>query len=54
MLARVELAALDHNANVGREQARIKKPNSVSAQEGDLQYRTAFSKQTKQWVVKPI
>ena len=54
MLTRVELAALDHNTNVGRGQARVKKPTSVSAQEGDLQYHTAFSKQTKQWVAKPI
>ena len=54
MLARVELAALDHNANSGREKASVKKPNYVIAQEGNLQYRTAFSKQTKQWIVKPI
>ena len=54
MTARLELAALDHNANVGREQAKIKKANTASAEVGDLRYRTAYSKQTKQWVAKPI
>ncbi|KAK2177520.1 hypothetical protein NP493_584g00011 [Ridgeia piscesae] len=54
MLARTALAALDHNSNVGRSQARVRKPNAQSTEEGDLMYRCAFSKQTKQWVAKPI
>ena len=54
MLARTELAALDHNSNVGRCQARVRKPNAQSTEEGDLKYHCAFSKQTKQWVAKPI
>ncbi|XP_078141248.1 uncharacterized protein LOC144539595 [Centroberyx gerrardi] len=46
MRARTQLAIMDHNANVGRPQATTK--------EGESRYRYSFSKQSQQWVAKPI
>ena len=49
MVARIELAALNHNANTGREQAR----SSKGENEGELKYKIVFPKRTKEWVAKP-
>ena len=49
MVARTELAALNHNANTGREQAR----SSKGENEGELKYKIVFPKRTKEWVAKP-
>jgi hypothetical protein len=46
MIARTELAVLDHNHNIGRAQATTK--------EGLLRYDVVFPKRTKEWVGKPI
>ena len=50
MVARTQLAALDHNANTGRQQAIV----SRGANQGELQYKVVFPKNTKEWVAKPI
>ena len=50
MVARTQLAALDHNANTGRQQATV----SRGENEGELRYKVVFPKQTKEWVAKPI
>ena len=50
MVARTQLAALDHNANTGRQQATV----SRGANQGELQYKVVFPKNTKEWVAKPI
>ena len=46
MIARTELAALDNNHNLGRQQATT----SI----GMPRYRVAFPKGRKDWVAKPI
>ena len=46
MIARTQLAIMDHNANVDRSQA--KDPD------GNLRYRIVFPKRTKEWIAKPI
>lgn len=46
MRARTQLAILDHNASVGRAQATTK--------EGQPRYRYCYSKQSAQWVAKPM
>ena len=50
MVARTQLAILDHNANVGRKQAEIKK----GASQGEKRYKIACGKQRKNWVAKEI
>ena len=45
-MARIQLAALDHNYNIDREQA------TTSA--GIIRYKVVFPKATKAWVAKPI
>lgn len=50
MVARTQLAALDHNANTGREQAEASKGEN----EGELRYRVVFPKRTKDWIAKPV
>ena len=50
MVARTQLAALDHNANTGRQQATVTR----GANQGELQYKLVFPKNTKEWVAKPI
>ena len=50
MVARTQLAVLDHNANVDRTQAKASKgPN-----EGEQRYKIACGKQRKNWVAKEI
>ena len=49
MVARTQLAALDNNANTGR-QAVIKSGERA----GEARYKLCFPKANKRWVVKPI
>jgi hypothetical protein len=46
MVARTQLAVMDHNANLARPQASDRK--------GNLRYKCVFPKRTKEWVAKPI
>lgn len=46
MIARTQLAILDHNTNVNRNQAKDAN--------GNLRYRVVFPKRTKDWIAKPI
>ena len=50
MVARTQLAALDHNANTGREQAT----SSKGASEGELRYKVVYPKRSKEWIAKPV
>ena len=50
MTARTQLAALDHNANTGRQQAREERGGN----EGEPRYKFVYPKQTKDWVAKPL
>ena len=50
MIARTQLAALDHNHNCSRKQAVVKHGSSL----GSLRYNLVFPKVRKTWVVKPI
>ena len=43
---RSQLAALDHNYNLGRKQAKT--------QDGQLRFNIAFTKRRKAWIVKKI
>jgi hypothetical protein len=46
MLARIQLAALDHNHNIDREHA--------TTTDGRKRYKVVYPKATKTWVAKPI
>lgn len=50
MVARTQLAVMDHNHNTGRKQATIKKGRT----KGDNRYKLVFPKGRKKWVVKPV
>ena len=50
MVARTQLAVLDHNTNTGREQAKITKGDN----KGQKKYKLVFPKGQKKWVAKPI
>lgn len=52
--ARVKLAILDHNNNVGKQQARVKSTKRGSGKKGAKRWRFVCSKLTKEWVPKPI
>ena len=54
MLARAQLAVLDHNHNLDVKQAVVRKPKSGSAAKGELRYKYSFSKQTQNWIRKKI
>ena len=54
MTARLQLAALDHNCNVNREQAVISHSRANTAEKGELRYRYQWSKASAQYVVQPI
>ena len=45
-MIRTELAILDHNINLNREQTRSKT--------GELRYRLVHPKRTKEWVATPL
>ncbi|XP_040177724.1 uncharacterized protein LOC120909984 [Rana temporaria] len=51
MVARTQLAALDHNSNINRLQAVIQKPKKNTEEKGALRYRYGFSKAKKDWNV---
>lgn len=50
MVARTQLAALDNNANTGRNQAQVQ----AGEHAGEARYKMCFPKAHKRWVVKPI
>ncbi|XP_071851737.1 uncharacterized protein [Apostichopus japonicus] len=50
MLARTQLAIIDHNENSGRQQAVVRKGHK----KGQKRYNVVFSKASKKWVIKPI
>ncbi|ESO88711.1 hypothetical protein LOTGIDRAFT_165496 [Lottia gigantea] len=50
MVARTQLAALDHNYNTGRKQAT----SSRGPTEGALKFNQVFPKRCKTWVAQPI
>ena len=52
MQARLQLAVLDHNHNVGRKQAAVKRRRA--ANKGEARYRYAYSKRSKKWVMKEV
>ncbi|XP_072017744.1 LOW QUALITY PROTEIN: uncharacterized protein [Amphiura filiformis] len=54
MVARSRLAAMDHNFNVGRKQAVVKKQTAKSAPAGEKRFQLVHAKQNKKWVAKPI
>ena len=49
MVARTQLAILDHNANVGRKQVEIK-----GSSQGEKRFKIVWGKQRKNWVAKEI
>ena len=54
MSARIKLAILDHNNNVGRKQAVVSHEKKGSAKKGDKKWRFVSSKLSKEWVAKPV
>ena len=50
MLARTQLAALDHNENVGRPQATVGKVFKGTGDLGEKRFRMEWKKRTKSWV----
>ena len=50
MVARTQLAVIDHNCNTGRKQATIKKGQNKGAK----RYKVLFPKGRKKWVAKPV
>ena len=50
MVARTQLAALDHNNNINRDKAVIKSGTN----KGQDRYKMIFAKTQKQWVVKAM
>ena len=50
MLARTQLAVLDHNNNVNRKQAVVQN----GSRQGEKRYKVVCSKQCKNWVAKEI
>ena len=50
MVARTQLVVLDHNANVSRSQAEVKKGSN----QGEKRFKIVCSKQRKNWVAKEI
>eukprot|EP00057_Strongylocentrotus_purpuratus_P007988 XP_011662462.1 PREDICTED: uncharacterized protein LOC105437502 [Strongylocentrotus purpuratus] len=52
MLARLQLAVLDHNNNVGRDYAMVKKPQPGADNKGEPQVFHSYSKRSKVWTTK--
>jgi hypothetical protein len=50
MVARTQLAVLDHNANVNRTQAEVKK----GSKQGEKRFKIVCGKQRKNWLAKEI
>lgn len=53
MLGRNQLAVLDHNANVGREQAVVLAENSTSASVGESRFRMEYKKHSGAYHARP-
>ncbi|OCT92938.1 hypothetical protein XELAEV_18016005mg [Xenopus laevis] len=54
MIARTQLAAIDHNRNVQRQQATIHMGEDESQVEGELRHHREYSKVKKDRVIKPV
>ena len=54
MLARAQLAVLDHNSNTGKKHAVVTRPRKGSAKKGEKKYKIVFSKATKTWIAKQV
>ncbi|KAJ8048680.1 hypothetical protein HOLleu_01088 [Holothuria leucospilota] len=54
MEARMRLAVLDHNMNLNRKQAVVKKASRLSRAVGEPRYTLSYSKARKQWVAKKV
>lgn len=54
MEARMHLAVLDHNMNLNRKQAVVKKASRLSGAVGEPRYTLSYSKARKQWVAKKV
>ena len=54
MDARMKCAVMDHNENTQRKQAVVRKAQKGTAGKGEARFKCPFSKQTKDWNVKPI
>lgn len=50
MVARTQLAVIDHNSNTGRRQATVTR----GKEEGEKRYKVVFPKGRKKWIVKPV
>ena len=50
MIARTQLAVLDHNHNTGRQQSVVR----LGAMKGEPRYNVVFPKGRSSWVAKPI
>ena len=50
MVARTQLAILDHNANVNKSQAEVKQGDN----QGEKRYKVVCGKQRKNWVAKKV
>ena len=50
MVARSQLAALDHNTNTSRNHATV----SSGEKKGELRYKVVYPKRSKEWVAKAI
>ncbi|XP_056425796.1 uncharacterized protein LOC130367402 [Hyla sarda] len=54
MVARTQLAAMDHNNNVGRIRAVVRKATDAGEPMGTVRHRYEYSKARRAWVVKPV
>jgi len=54
MDARVKLAVLDHNCNVGRKQSVIKRKIKIGAEIGEKKWKFQCSRLSKDWVAKEV
>ena len=50
MVARTQLAIIDHNSNTGRKQATVTRGKN----KGNMKYKLVFPKGQKKWVAKPV
>ena len=50
MVARTQLAVIDHNSNTGRKQATVTRGKN----KGNKKYKLVFPKRQKKWVAKPV
>ena len=50
MVARTQLAVIDHNSNTGRKQATVTRGKN----KGNMKYKLVFPKGQKKWVARPV